>query len=1141
MTPIETLNGEVIDLDTGNIVARTPGAAPPTAPTRSPRFQAAIPEGDRVNGLLRNATWGFQSALFALPDAATLAIGKGLGLEEKDVFTLGKFFNKNVSKALTGVEETAPRSSEERYARAIFEGIGGTMPFTGVLAYLARARPMVTTAQTAKTGVLKGVADDAIKFVQRNPKSAAAIDIAFGAGYEGLRQAVTENVSDDNPNKKLYEELLPMGAFVGLPMAVQFLPSVMAGKAVNKKIQSAISGQGDTDEILGTLSKPWRLPIIRVAPQMLKKNAERKLSEVFGPIEKSPDAQAAIKQLELVMQDPRFAEAGFLFNVAEERMTPELSARTAELIKNLGPTELAEFKKRVNENQQKFAGLLDSIAPEARQPMMEAFKAAQAERQSLFDNLLLAQKDLTEAERVAISERLGPQNMDMINNELRGALLGAMEFDYKMRNNVLSRMGLRQAVSEEGLPMPTRENGKSLFPARDIEAAANALLEKYTPERPSLRNPIPEPIKYLSNFVKTQRNARDALERRMVKDLTDQSINEQIASFNLPADFEADIRKSVNFLIQNFGKEVKIGKEGRTAGFAEIAKRQGASMMSDGTMVVPTGVPGKAVRLNPKIIQEDAKRIAEENLGVNINLPEALDYLAAAARYRNDALLSYNATMAKGGTRLTDAQRILDRGNAVYNDIEKLVLDNVPKIKSEYEGMKNVLSDYRAGFEQSLPLLMSQKRMRGDEYLLANEDLMRRAFGSARNLQQLQVSLGGTPGFDDMLMKGTVDWLRSKGVVNQDGLVDPKKIRSVLDKNRNIVESLPDTIQAKLTDEVALADDYVKRMGELEDRRVLIKNDELDNILRKVARPDADPRQVLAKAIEDPAVMRMLVDELGKDPDRLAALRRSVFNVAGEGAKKGGALKTFLENNEKSLKVLYKDTEHFNDLVKLADVQRRVEAFSDVTGQLPEFNSLDQVLRRTFGSGIQFLTTTAREAAVGRISPETGLLAVLVRLSSALESEIFKKVFLKALSDPAFAKDLNSVSTPAQAQKVVAGLESIGIPRTALLPPRALTEEASRAVTEDREVPGRREAPVVSRETAASMLRALPPAPPTSGTLLPKNPMPPPPVNPPQIPLMYPALFPNDPISGLLEQRSRQIQSGQMQPVQPGQLYQPQR
>jgi|GEM_PF-4693575 len=1136
MTPIETLNGEVIDLDTGNIVARTPGAAPPTASTRSPRFQAAIPEGDRVNGILRNATWGFQSALFALPDAATLAIGRGLGLNEEEVFTLGKFFNKNVSKALTGVEETAPRSSEERYARAFFEGMGGAMPLTGTLAFAARMRPMVTTAQTAKTGVLKGIADDAIKFVQRNPRAALAIDIAFGAGYEGLRQAVTENVSDDNPNKKLYEELLPMGAFIGLPMAVQFLPSVMAGKAVNKKIQSAISGQGDTDEILSTLPRPWRLPIIRIAPKMLKKNAESKLSEVFGPIEKSPDAQAAIKQLELAMQDPRFPEAGFVFNVAEERMTPELLARTAELIKKLGPTELAEFKKRVNENQLKFAGLFDSLAPEARQPMIEAFKAAQAERQSLFDNLLLAQKDLTEAERMAISERLGPQNMDMINDELRGSLMGAMEFDHKMRENVLRRMGLRQAIGPDNVQLSTRSEGKSLYPSRNMEEAAKALVKKYLIERPSQSTPIPEPIAFLRNFIQSQDVARARMERIKTQEFLDNALAPQFKALDLAPDIQESVRKGAMLAMK--GSSLKIPK---TARAQYDAPGQKLSVNNKGEAFIYSGIPGKPIKINPKQIQEDAALAVEDTTSIDINLPEALDYLEAAARYRNDALIRYNRAMAKGSSRITDAQRILDTGKAVYNDIEKLILDHVPKIKSEYEGMKNILSDYRAGFEQSLPLLMSQKRMRGDEYLLPNEDLMRVAFSNARNLQQLQVSLGGTPGFDDLLMKGTVDWLRSKGVVNQDGLVDPKKIRSVLDKNRNIVESLPDTIQAKLTDEVALADDYVKRMGELEDRRVLIKNDELDNILRKVARPDADPRQVLAKAIEDPAVMRMLVDELGKDPDRLAALRRSVFNVAGEGAKKGGALKTFLENNEKSLKVLYKDTEHFDNLVKLADVQRRVEAFSDVTGQVPDFNSLDQTLRKVFGSGIQFLTTTLRETAVGRISPATGLLALTVRLVSSVESEIFDKIFLKALADPAFAKSLNSLNSPAQAQKVVAGLESIGIPRTALIPPRALAEETSRAVTEDREVPGRREAPVVSRETAASMLRALPPAPPTSGTLLPKNPMPPPPVNPPQIPLMYPALFPNDPISGLLEQRSRQIQSGQMQPVPPGQLYQPQR
>ncbi len=43
-----------------------------------------------------------------------------------------------------------------------------------------------------------------------------------------------------------------------------------------------------------------------------------------------------------------------------------------------------------------------------------------------------------------------------------------------------------------------------------------------------------------------------------------------------------------------------------------------------------------------------------------------------------------------------------------------------------------------------------------------------------------------------------------------DGLVDPKKIRQVLDKNKNIVEALPANLQMKLQDEMKRA----KRRGE---------------------------------------------------------------------------------------------------------------------------------------------------------------------------------------------------------------------------------------------------------------------------------------------------------------------------------------
>jgi hypothetical protein len=983
---------------------------------------------------------------------------------------------------------------------------------------------MVKVGAKATTGVLRRIADDTIRFVQKNPRAAVAMDVAFGAGYETLRQAVTENVSDDNPNKALYENLLPAAAFIGVPAAVALSPSFRAGSAINDKIKSATSGLGDVErDVLSEAPRLWKLPLINIFPKFLLKNAEKKLTNVFGPIEKSPEAQQALRELELAMQDPRFANAGFMFDVSEKTMYGPLLERKADFLNQLGPKELESVKRRINENQQAFEALFANIAPEARVPMMEAFQAAQAERQSLFDGLIRAQKDLTDAEVMAISERLGPQNMEMINNELRGALMGAMEFDYNMRKNVLSRMGLRQATTPEGLPMPTREDGQSLFPAQDMESAASALVNKYTPERPSLRNPIPEPINLLRNFVEGQQRARAALEKKMLKQLQDQTVDEQIKGLNLPPDFETAVRTEVSKLFQ----------PSKRGGRRYVGLADAAITLPSGEQIIPTGIPGKSIRVNPKQIADDAVRIAEENTGININLPEALDYLAAAARFRNDSLARYNAAMSRGGTRLTDAQRLMDTGNAVYKDIEKLILDHVPKISREYDGMKNVLSDYRAGFEQSLPLLMTQRVGRGDAYLLGNEQLLQRAFQNAGNLRQLQVTMGGNPMFDSLLEKGAIDWLRSKGVVNQDGLVDPKKIRSVLDRNRNIVEALPDNLQQKMTDEVALAEDYVKRMGELDQRMVLAKNDELDAILRKVGRPDADPRQTLANAIKDPATMRVLVDELGKDPERLAALRRAVFDVAGEGSLKGGALKTFIDTNEKSLKVLYGSTNHLDDLKKLADLQRRVNAFADVTGQIPVFESLDQALKNVFGAGIQFLTTTAREAAVGRIRPETGALAILVRASSSLENQLYQRLFTKALEDPAFAKSITSVSTPAQGKALLAQMENVGIPRTSFMPARIAAQEAAQMAMPEEPLPGAG-APTVSRETAASMLRALPPAPPTTGYQL-RLPTAPPAQSAPNqyanIPMMYPALFPNDPISGLLEQRRQQIQQGQ--PIQP--------
>lgn len=1152
MTLLKTDKGDYVDTATWQIVGRSPEMAT-SAPARSSAFEQVVPPEDRVSGLIRNATWAMNAGLFAVPDAITLGIGRALNMNEDDVFTLGKFFNKT----MTGqAKPSAPRNAEERYARAIMEGATMGLPFTGVLGFTARRMSPLALANTSNTGVIRGIANDTMRFIKENPRQAVAMDVAIGSTYETLRQAVRENVSDDNPNKKLYEELLPMGAIFGLPAAAHLMPSVQLGKAAKKQLDKAMnsaSGKEEIDEIgrqvyQEELEKIWRLPGINIPTKLLLNNAKSKLRPIFEDIETSPEVKNALKEIESIMADPRFAAANFKLNAAETTMSKPLITRTEEMMNRMSSAELSEFNKRFNENQLKLDALFSSLAPEAQMSVRQAFEQAQAERKSLFDDLLLKQKDLTEGELASIAERLGPQDINLVNNELRGALLGAMEFDYNMRENVLSRMGLRQATSADGLPMATREEGRSLFPARDMEAAVQALLFKYRPERPSLKVSLPEPIRLLENFYTTQKTARDRIERETLKKIVNTTLEDHFAK-HPPFDQEhATItRKLVESVVTGKPIPKALAKKSRDM-LGDIATSKQYAPIPDkfGNVSIYGGSRNNPIIINPKQINEDVRLLAEESTGVNINLPEALDYLASAARFRNNSIVAYNQAMQKGGARLTEAQSILDRGNAVYKDIEELILNHVPKISSEYEGMKNVLSDYRSAFEQKLPLMMAQRSTTGDAFLLPNERLMQEAFKNATNLGQLQVTLGGNPLFDSLLEKGAIDWLRSKNVLTKDGLVDPQKIRSVLDNNQNIVNALPERLQQKFANEVALADDYVARMAELEERKRVIADDELRTLFQKAARPGADPNQTLATAIKDPAVMTSLVNSFKNEPERLGALRRAVFDMALEGSQKGGLLQEFISKNDKSLQALFKDTQHFEDLQKLASLQKRISLFADITGQVPPFTSMDQKLKELFGITIGGAATTLRQQASHYISPETAMTYFLVRLGGALDNKIYVQMFRKALDDPKFAKAMTSVNSPASADAAVAQMQKIGLSK-GMIRSRLMAEENLVQGAIGEEPTPSSGLPVITGEeaaqrnkTAAQMLRELPPAPPVRGyELRLQTTRPPTPASRYQnVPLMYPALFPNDPISGLLEQRKQQALQGTypgMPPPQPPQ------
>ena len=1125
MTTLTNANGDLVDLTTGEVTGRAQGA--PTAVV-DPRKNTGAPDQIVENplmGLLKNTTWGFNSALFALPDALVTQIGKQIFRQKpEETVTLTKLFNSG---------EVAPRNVEERYARATGEGLGGTLPFTGVLAAAARMRPMVMAA-TPSAGIIKGIANDAIQMVQRSPMKAAALDMAFGVGYEGLKQAVEENVSDENQYKPLLKELLPAATFVGLPLAAATLsPTALAvrgGKELQNKLVNNLGEVGQ--EVLAQETGLFKLPGIRVVPSILIGRAEKKLSGVFADIQKNPEALKALDELNTILANPDVEKLGFQFGVAERYMDPALLQKQAETLQGMSPKDLAPFRKQYAENQAKLEQLFSTFSPSSRKPVEEAFLAAQQQRQGFFDDLLNQRQTLTDSEKSLLNQRLGPQNPDQINNELRGVLMSGMEMDANMRQNILQRMGLKQATSPDGTPMPTRTDGTSLFPARDMESAATALIEKYKPERPSLRVNVPEPVQLLERFVKGQQQARDAMTDKMLVQLTDQAINEQLGPLakDMPADFQKALRDSVLQLVR--GDTAKGSK--RKVTLADIA----ATPDKDGMITVATGIPGRKIYVNPGQLQQDAQGIAAANTGIDINVPEALDYLNAAQRFRNDSLGRYNAVMMKGRTRLTDAQRILDTGNSVFKDVESLIMDHVPKIKQEYQGMKMILDDYKAGYEQSLPLLMTQKTRGGQEYYLPNEDLMVTAFKNADRLKQLQITIGNNAQGKELLEKGAVDWIRNKPIFTNDGLIDATKLRRVMDQNKNIMEALPASVRLKIEDETKFADNIAARMAELDQRRIQAKDAELDNLLAKSARADASPKQTLEKAIKDPATMRSLVNEMSKDPENLAALRRSVYDLATEGAAKGGALEVFLRNNEKSLKVLYGGTGHYDNLLQLANMQRRVNAFADVTGQVPAFDTLDQQLQGLFGVSIPYLTTSIRNVAMRNVSKETMMVTLGTRLLNAKEAKVFERMFTKALEDPKFAQKMTSLNTPAAAAAVAKELQTFG------MSPKRLSEvltapAASRgAVLEAQDLAQQGNPPVpvstnVSRGTsAAQMLKAQPAAPATRGTNF--NPRMPttPQVTPgqQQIPLMYPAMFPNDPISGLLQQRQAQVQ-----PRPPGQ------
>ena len=1158
MNTITTADGEVIDLDTFTVVGRAEGA--PVA--RDPRAKG--PEeavSDPVTGLIKQGTWGLSSALFSLPDAAVKKIGSALGMDEKNVMTLTKIFNRG---------ETAPRNEQERYARAIGEGMGGSLPFTGILSFIARGRSAASLVTKADDSVLKAVANDTLDFIKKNPRQAFLMDAAFGAAHETLAQAVEENMSDDDPERKqFYKTYMPTAALIGGPLAFATLsPAARAyrfGKEKSQEFDASLGGlEQDALADLGS-----RIPI---APKVLAARGSKKLRESLGAAADTPEGREAAAVLNQILTDyPQLTAAGYKANIVEQLMDPVLIDRMEKAISNLPANSpaLKMFREQVAKNEAARASLYDDLTPEANIELQAALSQVQKQRQELFDSFAATREGVTQEEIDRLSVFYGPLNPDKLNGELRGILQAETELDVNMGKKILSRLGLGQGTDKNGLPIPVRdEKGQSLFPASNVEQPAVDLLDYYdkllkgrTTMSTEMRNFIAksEPLNTLRRNVMAKIKARDEMEKTLVDDLLSNKIDEQLnnspimARIKMVAETGAapeTVAKELETLnnIKGLAKLLtKSQQKGVPLTKAEKARLEAESGF--GSLIIPeTGevrirLGNETLSFNPKTIAEDAKRIAAANNTVDMNVPEAVDYLEAAARFRNQALDKHNSVLAgKRATRIIDADQYLKLGNKVIDDFEKMILNNVPRLKKEREVMKMVMDDYRIVYEQRLPLILGRRVNEGGttRYATPNEQVLAVAFKSAEDVRNLSALIGNNQLGIDLLEKGTLNWLQSKNIFDKsgvtEGLINPKKINDVLQKNQNIISALPKQVQDTLRNEADIAVNVSRRLGEIKDQEIVAQDIEFDNFLKTVLRPGTDNEIILTKALNNPIEMTKLVSVLKGDPDKLAALRRAVFDITKEGTFTGGSLKKFMELTNKSLKVVFDET-HLKHLTALADLQERELALKNVTGMNPRFESSSQIFQRMLGVSIPGLMTYGRDVTGDRISPEGAGISLGVRFFSAMEENLQNKMLVRALTDPDVAKALVNPKNANDAKLLLREVQSAGYLSRALMADIGVT--SSQLAMQDRQLPieGREELPVVSRETTAQqMLKALPPAPPTRGlgdegfrfpTLSPKAPSS---AAGGQVPLMYPAMFPDDPISALLLQRQAQIQGGQTLP-----------
>jgi len=1112
MATITDATGAVRDLATGKVVGRAEGSA-----TKADILSANVPRrgAASIPSVLQQMSAGFAASLFYVPDAAVQKVGEAFGLKEEEIPQFVSLFKTNIT----------PKNAPERLARSIGQEAGAGVVFSGIL------RGIASTGALAKelpegAGFLKKVAKQTLDFIRENPSKAVALDAAYGGAFGAIRQGYEEL----SPGSGMEKDVAALAGVVAAPTligkAAGMLPSVAATRAVRGAIPSIPQGaEGTYAEIMRGGAVPGVLaPFTRPIQKAMLARGEKQIATMMGDIEKSPEAQQMLQSYKELLNDPRIYEsfeAAFRasdvpgtpgLDIAQQTMDPALLRSKGEMLDRLTGDLLSQVRRRQTAEKEAFGLAGEALTPAAERGLPTALRnivdEAQAEQGRIADELeaLLG----TEVNRV--SERFGTgADITRVGSSLRNTIMANNENFFGQFQRMLRQRGLDVGLDKNGIPINTRDaDGKSLFPAVDVNRPLTEILSRF---KLSKKNLMPSPAPRIVNILARYRSSKAPTEEEILAQF--QSIvKTQMGERGYMAD---SLINDITPIIQKVSRNRKLTPE-------EI-------------------VVLRSKGISPEKIKETydtAVQAAEANVVVDLNLPEAVQLIDEAAKFRNSQFAFAEDAMMSRKMSKKDATKAIKLGEEVYKDVENMVFKAFPqKMGAQWDEFNRLYRDYYADtYERFFPLIVSRTRGTGaGEFRLPDEAVVTEAFKNSDNMRSLVQILqpDRVAKNKDLLQRAMVDWLRTKGAIDTNtGLVNVGALRRIKSNEAAVLQQMPRDIRGLIDDEIQLGQSYAERVAQVESRAEILKDDEFLGLIKKATRPDADPGEFVLKAIKDPASMRVAVNAMGRDPENLAALRRSVFELARQGAGEGASLANFIDKNQKSLSILF-DEGHLNDLRKLSELQTRVFGQKDITGRIPDFQSASEKVRSAFGVSIPGAATYYRDVQSGRISTDGALINLMIRFASAEDERLYNRLIDKFLSDPDFAKnmlDRRLAGRPIDGVPVLnKQTEKVGVYLPALARygfvtgMNAAMEEQPTELASLPVVPRRPLPPAPPASTARGMLDNMGGPPPTKGiqygSAFPTEPLrPSAPAGQMSMPT-YEALFPNDPLSALLRARQQ--------------------